>query len=55
VQVPLQHSAPEAQTEAAVVPDGLQGVQAFTPEPASAQAPAQQSPGPEQAAPAGAQ
>jgi hypothetical protein len=55
VQVPLQHSGPEAQTEAAVVPDGLQGVQAFTPDPASAQLPAQQSPGPVQAEPGGAQ
>ena len=54
-QVPLQHSPPEAQAEAAVVPGGLHGAQAFTPEPTSAQVPPQQSPGATHAAPAGLQ
>jgi hypothetical protein len=54
-QVPLQHSPPEAHWEAAVVPAGLHGAQAFTPEPTSAQVPPQQSPGAAQAVPAGLQ
>jgi hypothetical protein len=54
-QVPEQHSLPDPQADAAVVPDGLHGAQAFTPEPASAQVPLQQSPGAAHEAPAGLQ